>query len=382
MYILTSLIRLSRSWRRQRTSRFQPEQGRTDLPTIVRRERARADRTKGKFSLLVFSVAPECQREGPALLAAAEHLVERTRITDLNGWISPGRFWLLLSECPKHFALTIADDACDRFSTAKQTILCDAFFYSANAEEQDRPADQLPPDAQLVDQEAPAPGSASLAAQPGDGRCWSQMTLEDLFARRTPGWKRALDLALAAPSLLLLAPLLLVIGILIRITSVGPALFIQWRTGAAGKPFRMYKFRTMSADAERQHARLLAMNEQDGPAFKMRHDPRVTPLGHFLRKSCLDELPQLWNVLLGNMSLVGPRPLPIAEMDKCQPWQRERLDVAPGMTCFWQVRGDRLQIAFEDWMRMDIAYARRRHLLLDLRIAVKTLAFVFGRRGT
>jgi lipopolysaccharide/colanic/teichoic acid biosynthesis glycosyltransferase len=143
----------------------------------------------------------------------------------------------------------------------------------------------------------------------------------------------------------------------------------------------MYKFRTMAVDAEARKAALLNCNEQDGPAFKMEKDPRVTRVGRVLRAMSIDELPQLVNVLRGQMSLVGPRPLPIAESQQCEPWQQERLDVTPGLTCLWQVRDRREKIPFADWMRLDIRYARKRNLLLDLKLIWQTLQFVVRRKG-
>ena len=142
----------------------------------------------------------------------------------------------------------------------------------------------------------------------------------------------------------------------------------------------MYKFRSMVVDAEQRKRELLALNEQDGPAFKISADPRVTPLGRFLRTTSIDELPQLINVLKGDMSLVGPRPLPCDESDACRGWQRRRLDVTPGLTCIWQVRG-RSQVSFADWCRMDLQYVASRSLLRDVTLIALTLPAVLLRRG-
>jgi lipopolysaccharide/colanic/teichoic acid biosynthesis glycosyltransferase len=142
----------------------------------------------------------------------------------------------------------------------------------------------------------------------------------------------------------------------------------------------MYKFRSMVSDAESRKADLLALNEQDGPAFKITGDPRITRLGRFLRDSSIDELPQLWNVLKGDMSLVGPRPLPCDETANCLDWQRRRLDVTPGLTCIWQVRG-RSQVTFNEWVRMDVEYVQRRSLWCDVQILLATVPAVIARRG-
>ncbi len=142
----------------------------------------------------------------------------------------------------------------------------------------------------------------------------------------------------------------------------------------------MYKFRSMISDAESLKSQLMELNEQDGPAFKITADPRVTRLGRFLRDTSLDELPQLWNVLRGEMSLVGPRPLPCDESDACLGWQKRRLDVTPGLTCIWQVKG-RSQVTFNEWVRMDLQYVGRRSLWQDLKILISTVPAVLQRRG-
>ena len=204
--------------------------------------------------------------------------------------------------------------------------------------------------------------------------------VEALLIRRLPWWKRIIDIMGAAIGLVMLSPIMIIAGIAIKVSSSGPILFKQRRAGLGGQPFWIYKFRTMSVDAEKQKAALRAASEQDGPAFKLTNDPRITPVGKFLRETSLDELPQLWNVLLGDMSLVGPRPLPMEESAACDPWQRRRLDVTPGLTCIWQVKG-RSRVTFDEWMRMDVNYIRRRNIWHDVKILTQTIPAVLLRRG-
>ncbi len=181
--------------------------------------------------------------------------------------------------------------------------------------------------------------------------------------------KRALDIAGSLIFLVLLSPILLTVLIVLAITTGGKPLFAQERVGHCGRRFKMYKFRTMRLDADKlQH---LVKNEKDGPIFKCRFDPRITRLGRWLRKTSIDELPQLVSVLLGDMSLVGPRPPVPKEVVQYKPWQRRRLAVKPGLTCLWQVSG-RSDVGFEDWVRMDIWYLRNQSLWTDLKLLVRT----------
>jgi lipopolysaccharide/colanic/teichoic acid biosynthesis glycosyltransferase len=197
----------------------------------------------------------------------------------------------------------------------------------------------------------------------------------------TPFWKRLMDLAGAATGLLLLSPLLAVVIVAIRLDSRGPVLFIQKREGKDGRVFSIFKFRTMRNDAERVQSQLRGRNEQDGPAFKIGNDPRVTQVGKYLRKTCIDELPQLLNVLYGDMSLVGPRPLPVGESLAAKTWQRRRLQVLPGMTCTWQIDGGR-DVSFDQWMRMDLDYIRHRSIFLDFKLLSRTFWVVLSHRGS
>jgi exopolysaccharide biosynthesis polyprenyl glycosylphosphotransferase len=192
--------------------------------------------------------------------------------------------------------------------------------------------------------------------------------------------KRAMDVALAGIGLLLLAPVMALAAAAVALESPGPIFFRQERIGLGRRKFRVWKFRTMVQDAEARVAALEKLNEVDGAAFKMRDDPRVTRVGRILRKLSLDELPQLVNVLSGDMSLVGPRPLPIRDVERiAEPWQQRRFSMKPGLTCLWQVNG-RHEITFDHWMELDLQYIDRWSPGLDLEIMLKTLPAVL--RGT
>ena len=192
--------------------------------------------------------------------------------------------------------------------------------------------------------------------------------------------KRIMDLSLVWLSVPLWLPLIGIIALLIRITSPGaPVVFKQLRTGKGGRRFSIYKFRTMVPDAEELKANYAHLNELQWPDFKITNDPRVTPVGSFLRKTSLDEIPQLFNVLKGEMSLVGPRPTSFGS-ETYKLWHTERLDVIPGMTGLWQIIG-RAQLEFDDRLRLDITYIERRCLWLDINILFRTLLAVFEQRG-
>jgi len=192
--------------------------------------------------------------------------------------------------------------------------------------------------------------------------------------------KRASDLIMSALALTLFSPFLLVLAILVRLTSPGPILYRQTRYGLNGRRFTLLKFRSMVANADELRPELEAMNEIEGHAFKMRNDPRCTPLGRWLRKFSLDELPQLWNVLIGDMSFVGPRPPLPQEVERYAPWQRRRLRMRPGLTCLWTLEG-RNRLSFDRLVQFDLAYIDNWSLWLDLKIFLKTIPHVASGRG-
>lgn len=193
--------------------------------------------------------------------------------------------------------------------------------------------------------------------------------------------KRGFDVIVASTSLLFLSPIFLLIALGIKMSSRGSVLFTQTRVGLNGRQFTLYKFRSMVQDAEQKKHQLLAMNQMDGPVFKMTNDPRVTTFGKFLRKTSLDEFPQLMNVLKGDMSIIGPRPPIPEEVAKYQSWQRRRLSMRPGLTCIWQVNGRNTIRDFDKWMKLDLQYIDNWSLGLDFKIFLKTIPTVFLGRG-
>lgn len=189
--------------------------------------------------------------------------------------------------------------------------------------------------------------------------------------------KRLIDIVASLIGLVLLSPLLLIVSIAIKVESKGPVIFKQKRVGLNGKLFDIYKFRSMVENAEELKKKLEDKNEMSGPMFKIADDPRITKVGKFIRKTSIDELPQLVNVLKGEMSLVGPRPSLPREVEQFDSWMFKRLQVKPGLTCYWQVSG-RNSIDFENWMKLDINYVNERNTLLDIKLIFKTFLLLFG----
>lgn len=193
--------------------------------------------------------------------------------------------------------------------------------------------------------------------------------------------KRLMDIVISIILLIVLLPIFLIIIIVIRLDSPGPAVFKQRRVGLRGRRFIMLKFRTMVTDAEQRRDELKRLNIMKGPVFKVKNDPRVTPVGRFLRKSSLDEFPQLWNVLRGNMSLVGPRPPVPTEVSHYKGWQRRRLSMKPGLTCLWQISGRSEITDFDEWARLDLQYIDNWSLWIDIMILFKTIPVVLFGKG-
>ena len=191
-------------------------------------------------------------------------------------------------------------------------------------------------------------------------------------------FKRVIDILGSGFGLIILSPLFLIVAIAIKIEdSKGSVLFSQKRVGQYGKEFNMYKFRSMVEDAEELKSKLIDKNEMDGPMFKMENDPRITKVGSVIRKMSIDELPQLINVIKGDMSLVGPRPSLPSEVLQFDEWMKKRLSVKPGLTCYWQVSG-RNNIDFINWMKMDVKYVEESNLLIDIKLIIKTMFLLLG----
>ena len=326
---------------------------------ILERERARSDRTGEVFSMAVFSVNKDsANRE--TLPQVAKILQRRLRLTDDAGLLDPQRIGVVLPATPASGAWTVVDDVSVCVPAGLPLPKCNVYCY---------PSDWL--DEDLSDQNKNE--EPRETARPA-------LAMEPLFVQRLPIWKRAIDVIGASLGLLMLTPLFAIVTMAIKATSRGPVFFRQKRSGLGGREFTMIKFRSMVVDAEDRKRQLMTLNEQDGPVFKIKNDPRTTLVGRFLRCTSIDELPQLWNVLCGEMSLVGPRPLPCDETEACRGWHRRRLDVTPGLTCIWQVRG-RSKVSFADWVRMDVQYIRTRSLAGDVKLLLQTVPAVVLRKG-
>jgi lipopolysaccharide/colanic/teichoic acid biosynthesis glycosyltransferase len=201
-------------------------------------------------------------------------------------------------------------------------------------------------------------------------------------ARRYWMLRRTQDVFLSVLALLILWPWMLLIAVIIVIDSPGASpIFAQKRIGRDGKEFTFYKFRSMKPNAEAELDALIEHNEMDGPVFKIKDDPRITRVGRFIRRSSIDELPQLWNVLRGDMSIVGPRPGIPREVEQYDDYARQRLYVTPGLTCYWQIQPNRNELSFDEWVELDLKYIRERSFWVDWKIIFKTFKAVFGMNG-
>lgn len=356
---------------------------RDDLRQVLLRERSRADRTNSEFCYVWFSDQQVKDRQFAAELLD-EKLRRRTRLTDYVGQSPEGNVWLVLVDCPAEACLKLVQEVLQGSPACLNDLR--PYIYHYPGELYDLEAANILPERwfETADASDVESASAELAGSMNDDYRTNSVAVEPmgpLLEVPMSISKRGADILAASIGLTLFSPLLVLIGLLIRWESPGPAIFAQQRTGRGNRAFRMYKFRTMVADAEDLQQTLRVANEQDGPAFKMENDPRVTRLGKWLRATSMDEVPQLWNVLRGEMSLVGPRPLPIAEGQQCKRWQRHRESITPGLTCLWQVQDRRNKILFDEWVRLDLRYIREISHLVDVKLLVLTLLVALRRRG-
>ena len=355
--LVTAIQKFARPGRDETGNGLLPHE---QMRRLLERERARVFRTGESLSVVTFTPrGPEFDPVTAPLLTAI--LRDRLRTTDEVGHLDSRQIGVVLPATPAAGAWKLADDVCLEFPKDVPPPICAVYSYPLN----EGAANGL--------YESGVNGSAAQAER-------NTLGLELLFLQALPVWKRALDVGLAAVGLAASLPVLGTVAAAIKLASPGPVFFRQQRSGWGGRPFVIYKFRTMIVNAEARKAELRALNEQDGPAFKVRQDPRITTIGRFLRCTSLDELPQLWNILKGDMSLVGPRPLPIDETEACDGWHLQRLDVVPGLTGIWQVRG-RSTVSFAEWVRMDLQYIRSRSLWQDLKLLVLTVPAVALRKG-
>jgi len=385
------------------------------MRAIIDRERMRSDRGNSMFAMLTFTLVEPCTDEQFECLGQV--LKQRLRVTDDAGVLGPNCVGAVLPETSVVGAWKVADNVCELLPASFPRPDCKVYVHPADRDPAARePGEQIaagdntspgePIDAasqpaeddQTIENNQPvglgqSTGVAVAEATVATATQATAMTavvmeqhprsgeaMKLLFVQAMPWWKRAIDVIGSATALIVFSPVLLLAAIAVKVSSPGPVFFAQRRHGLGGRTFTIYKLRTMCVDAEAKKAALRSISEQDGPAFKLKNDPRVTRVGAFLRKTSIDELPQLFNVLTGDMSLVGPRPLPCNESEGCVPWQQRRLDVTPGLTCIWQVRG-RSKVTFDEWVRMDVQYIRSRSLVTDVALIAQTLPAVVLRKG-
>ena len=360
---------------------------------IILREKARADRNQHPFSLLLFNTAiPETNSIGVQYLA--DVLAKRIRLTDEVGWFDNKCIGVLLPDTPSAGAKSLADDICKAITTKtsppEYTVHTypSTWFNNGNGH-----LAQLHFADSYLEHKITTSRALSVPTKDADGgkdmfgthltstdttlSCVAlPQATERYLLYPLPAWKRAMDVIFALLGLVVLSPILLLVAIIVKTVSPGPVFFKQQRIGHWGKPFKMWKFRTMHSNADtynhKNHVSQLINGEgSDKPMTKLDDDPRIIKFGKILRETCIDELPQLINVLMGEMSLVGPRPPLSYEVEKYSQWNYARFDAVPGITGLWQVSGKN-RLTFFEMMRLDIQYLRKMSLWLDIIILLKT----------
>jgi len=366
-----------------------------ELRSILERESSRAERAGQQFSVVVFD-AGDVEQNYAQTMRMALTLLRRRRTTDEVGWFEERRLAAVLPNTMAEGAWKFADDIRASISDDKeQAPACTVYTYPSDwfknaggGNDRGSGSRTSHQDFGSVVERCTLCGDDLLDMPIASSETQSEAAkqtrpvkgLDSFFHLPLPAWKRCLDVAGAILGIIVLSPLMLAIAIAIKLTSKGPAVFRQKRAGLGGKPFDLYKFRSMVIDAEAQKAKLAHFNMRKGPAFKIENDPRVNRLGNLLRRWSLDELPQLVNVLKGDMSLVGPRPPTLDEVELYELWHGNRLHIKPGITCLWQIWA-RHENDFNKWVRLDIEYQRRFCLALDLKILLYTFFAVLSRKG-
>jgi lipopolysaccharide/colanic/teichoic acid biosynthesis glycosyltransferase len=345
---------------------------------IIGRERDRANRTGEVFSMVVF-VLPDNRENQGVLKLLTEILSPRVRTIDAVGWIDSQHVGILLPETKNAGACHFAEKICHEILLVQTPPKFEIVTY---------PSDKFNDPENVTSNTLSEKSENNRKREPfwgGWGFAKSQRNVDYMFCLTKRILKRNFDFLGAVVSLLVFSPLFLAISTLIKVVSPGPVFYKQQRIGYAGQPFTFLKFRTMCSGADtHNHQEYLAQlikSESNGsgsdlPMAKLDHDPQIITFGNFLRKSCLDELPQLLNVLRGEMSLVGPRPPIPYEVKEYLSWHRARFDAIPGMTGLWQVSGKN-KLSFREMVRLDICYARKRSLWLDVKILFRTPLVVF-----
>ena len=324
-----------------------------DFHKVLKRERFRADRNNHEFSLIVFDVGVLKKNMG-----AARHFIDiltsRVRVSDEVGLYDERRLAVLLPDTSSRGAKVLADNVCREVPASASCLEYECFTYT------------------YPSQKLFAENSFSRS-----NRFEEDVNIKIATGHKTPFWKRAIDIIFASIFLLALSPLLGLVAIMIKMVSSGPVFFRQKRVGRSGKIFTMYKFRTMKVNnnAAVHHEYLKELingdSKREKPMVKLKNDSRIIPMGNIVRKASIDELPQMINVLLGEMSLVGPRPCIPYEAEEYLRWHARRFDIIPGLTGLWQVNGKN-KTTFKEMIRLDIEYAVRRSFWLDIKILLKT----------
>ena len=352
----------------------------TEFNREVARERIRATRRAFPFCIVTLKLRGKSQRRSQRN-TLIRILHRHLRITDQKADLGRDQFAVLLVDTPEMGGRAVLD---------RLSQLCDCHNLTVTLSLKVHDPEGFDPDSddsiggsggrrRGVETPRPEPAKEWLRVDDADVQVTSENPLVSPSVSRMLS-KRAVDIVGASVGLVMASPVLLGSIVAVKLTSKGPAFFRQTREGMGGKAFTIYKLRSMEIDAESKQAQLRDKSHRDGPAFKIKRDPRVTPVGKFLRASCIDELPQLINVLKGDMSLVGPRPLPWLESRACNRWHRRRLDVRPGMTCHWQINKSKAE-TFDDWMRMDLHYVDRNNFWEDLKLIFCTVFVPITGRG-